>query len=227
MFLTKKPKKSLKMPTTQPVSNHDPVATNLRRLMKQQDISEAELSRQTHVPQPTIHKILTGKTADPRASTLVALADFFKISVDELILGVETKRQNMITHSIPIISWSESVDSENFIQTLNTSNWAKWIITEAVAENSFALLSKPSMEPRFPPGTALIIKPNSKPDDGDIVLAHYANTNETTLREISIDGPHTFLARLYGDTAPQPIPADISFKGTLIRSIFSFPTHAK
>ena len=67
----------------------DPVAQNIRRMMNQFKVTEAEVSRRTHVPQPTIHKILSGKTTDPRASTLKSLADYFKISIDELVTGVE------------------------------------------------------------------------------------------------------------------------------------------
>ena len=200
----------------------DPVAQNLRRLMNLNKVTEAEVSRQTHIPQPTIHKILNGKTTDPRASTLRALADFFKISIDELLTGFETKRQASLTHSIPIISWSECIDSQAFIEILSPSKWKKWVVTEPLSETCFAVISKPSMEPLFPIGTALVIDPSLQPEDGDIVLVHYMNTFETTLRIISIDGPSVLLANLYGNTPPQPMTSDISIKGILIRSIFSY-----
>jgi SOS-response transcriptional repressor LexA len=200
----------------------DPVAQNLRRLMNLNNVTEAEVSRQTHIPQPTIHKILNGKTADPRASTLRALADFFKISIDELLTGIETKRQASLTHSIPIISWSECINAQEFIETLSPSKWHKWVVTEPLSEACFAVISKPSMAPRFPIGTALVIDPTLQPEDGDIVLVHYLNTFETTLREISIDGPSALLSNLYGNSPPEPITSDISIKGILIRSIFSY-----
>jgi SOS-response transcriptional repressor LexA len=200
----------------------DSVAHNLRRLMSINKVSEAEVSRQTHIPQPTIHKIVSGKTTDPRASTLIALADYFKISIDELVTGVELKRQASKTTSIPIISWSECINAQSILETITHSNWDKWVVTQSLSEACYAVLSKPCMEPRFPVGTALVIDPTMKPEDGDVVLAHYANTSEATLREISIDGPTVLLTTLYGNTPPHEMTTDIAIKGVLIRSIFSY-----
>jgi SOS-response transcriptional repressor LexA len=190
--------------------------------MHANQVTEAEVSRQTHIPQPTIHKILSGKTTDPRVSTLRALADFFKISIDELVTGIRTKRQAAETHSIPVISWSECIEAEKFIATLNPSTWSKWVVTEPLRETCFAVMSKPSMEPRFAIGSILVIDPGMEAVDGDIVLVHYVNTPEATLRKISIDGPLVLLANLYGDTSPQTMASDITIKGVLIRSIVSY-----
>jgi SOS-response transcriptional repressor LexA len=200
----------------------DAVAQNLRRLMNHNKVSEAELGRQTGVPQPTIHKILSGKTSDPRASTLRALANYFKISIDELVLGVELKRETLKTHTIPIISWTACINAPELLATINPSNWDKWVVTQPLSDSCFALISKPSMEPRFPIGTALVIDPTLQAEDGDIILTHYANTTEGTLREISIDGPTIHLNNLYGNTQPQELSPDIRLMGVLIRSIFSY-----
>ena len=64
----------------------DIVIRNLQELMHAKDISEAELSRQTSIPPATIHKILSGKTSDPRISTLKTLADFFQVTLYQLYL---------------------------------------------------------------------------------------------------------------------------------------------
>lgn len=60
------------------------VRENLRALLDAKAISENELGRQTKVPQPTIHRILSGNTADPRDGTLRPIASFFNITVEEL-----------------------------------------------------------------------------------------------------------------------------------------------
>lgn len=57
---------------------------NLAALMRLNGLSEGELSRRTGVPQPTIHRILKGKSADPRESTLRPLASAFKVTASEL-----------------------------------------------------------------------------------------------------------------------------------------------
>lgn len=60
------------------------LANNLRALMAVESLSENQLSRNTGVPQPTIHRILSGRVSDPRDGTLRPLAEYFGVAVEEL-----------------------------------------------------------------------------------------------------------------------------------------------
>lgn len=60
------------------------VAEILSRLMQQHEVSENALARATGVHQPTIHRILTGESSDPKTGSLRPLADYFGISVAQL-----------------------------------------------------------------------------------------------------------------------------------------------
>jgi len=60
------------------------VAKNLEWLMAERKTNPYDLQRATGVPQPTIHRILTGESSDPRTKTLQPLADYFNLSVAEL-----------------------------------------------------------------------------------------------------------------------------------------------
>ena len=60
------------------------LVANLRNLMRVHIISENQLSRNTGVPQPTIHRILAGRVADPRDGTLRPLATWFGVTVEQL-----------------------------------------------------------------------------------------------------------------------------------------------
>lgn len=60
------------------------VAKNLEWLISQRKTNPYELQRATGVPQPTIHRILTGESSDPRTKTLQPLADHFGVSLAEL-----------------------------------------------------------------------------------------------------------------------------------------------
>lgn len=64
-------------------SRMNKVAENLRALMSGR-ISENELARKTGVPQPTIHRVLSGKVEDPRDGTLRPLAMYFGVKVEHL-----------------------------------------------------------------------------------------------------------------------------------------------
>jgi DNA-binding Xre family transcriptional regulator len=60
------------------------VAKNLEWLISQRKTNPYELQRATGVPQPTIHRILTGESSDPRTKTLQPLADYFQVPLADL-----------------------------------------------------------------------------------------------------------------------------------------------
>lgn len=198
---------------------------NLRRLMAINNISEAELARKTNIPQPTLHKILSGKTTDPRASTLRLLGNFFCISIDELLTGISNSQQTTAINNmqyIPVISWNECIDSTCFTKKTNPTNWDDCITSEFVSKNAYALKSKPCMEPRFPKGTIFIIDPDFSPVDGDFIVVYYPNTQEATLRVLSIDGPTKLLSPISPNYPTTNLEDDIKIFGILVKSISSY-----
>lgn len=50
----------------------------------QDDMSENELSRRSKVSQPTIHRILTGESQDPRHETLTKIARVFRKTANDM-----------------------------------------------------------------------------------------------------------------------------------------------
>ncbi len=177
---------------TEPAADQQVFIANLKYLMNKHQINEAKLSRATLIPQATLHKILSGKTADPRISTLHTLANYFNISVDELFgksASSEIRQTQHTAKSIPLISWGECIKGPNFIQNLTPINWNNWLTTDSQADNLYALTTKPSMEPYFPKNTVLIIDPDASAQDGDLIIVLYPNIDEATIRELSLDGP--------------------------------------
>lgn len=205
-------------------TKHDLLITNLRALMKKAALNEARLSRQTHIPQATLHKILAEKTVDPRASTLKTLADFFDISIDELLYGNPTavKGAHASAQSIPIISWKDCIDAIHVISNLTPSNWYQWMVSEHLSQHAYALLTKPSMAPRFPKDTVLFVDPTATPKDGDYVIVYYANTDEATIREFSIDGPSKLLRSINPNADSTPLDKKVKILGVLIKTSFAY-----
>jgi SOS-response transcriptional repressor LexA len=208
------------------LSTHsDLLIANLRRLMREANLTDAELSRKTGISQATLHKILTAKTEDPRASTLKILADFFKTSIDELLTGSATiniEKSNTNIQSIPIISWQDCSDSISFTKNLTPTNWDKWIVSEFLADHAYALASKPAIESRFPKGTVLFIVPQLEPKDGDYVAVLYPNTTEATLRELSTDGPSQLLLPIGSNASPTKLDKNIKVLGVLAKTSFLY-----
>lgn len=60
------------------------IGRNLEWLMAARKTNPYDLQRATGVPQPTIHRILTGESSDPRTKTLEPLAEYFGVTVAEL-----------------------------------------------------------------------------------------------------------------------------------------------
>lgn len=208
------------------------ISDRLNYLMHQAEVDGTQLSKATGVPVTTINRLRSGSTENnPTLSTLSPLASYFSVSVSQLIgdeplnddYSSRNKNLNQVVQSFPILSWSECVDFENFLTGLNADNWENWIIGESLSANSFALSTKPSMEPRFPRGTILFVNPESKPSDGNIVVVHYPNTQEATLRELSFDGPFSLLKSInIGNLVPDNLTSEIKILGVVSRTVFSF-----
>jgi len=60
------------------------MSTELARLMKLEGISQSGLSRATGVPQPTINRILSQVTQDPRRDSMISIANYFGVGLESL-----------------------------------------------------------------------------------------------------------------------------------------------
>ena len=173
------------------------LAENLCSLLKSHHLNATSLAQKLDIPMMTIRRLLSGETTDPRISTLKLIADYFRISIDDLIAvgnppAIQSLKRTK-AHLIPILDW-ETAEKMISLHDLNLPQWKEWQSLslseeDAISKNAFALESRPSMYPRFPKGTIFIIDPDSIPTDGDIVLVKIKKNNELTLRELHIDPP--------------------------------------
>lgn len=167
---------------------------NLKKIMKLRNISDSTLAKLIGVPQSTIHRLLNGSTADPRASTMVSIAKVLDVNIETLITDNHEGFLNKIAASnvmsIPILKWEQAINYKESIKGLNADNWNSWITIESdlVESTGFALRSKPSMQPRFPNNSILIFNPNIKPIDGDYILMLHSLTDSLSLRLLADDG---------------------------------------
>ena len=170
------------------------IAGNLDNLIKLRKTTDNKVAQDLNIPPITIKRLLSGETTDPRISTLKSISNYFNISIDTLIEPNTVVPNEFINQSklifLPVLDW-ESAKSKDKI---DLKQWQTWIpITigknEKISSNAFALDSRPSMYPRFLPGTIFILDPDLTPTDGDLVLVNLRENNELTLRELSIDPP--------------------------------------
>ena len=173
----------------------------LNRLLEKSAISESELGRIIGVPRATINRIASGRTPDPRASTLRAIAEYFNVTVDQL-LGKQPLFQHTDSTaltstyiSIPVIEWECANNWENALHSIRPDNHFDWILTDPNIEiGKFALRIKgDSMWPQFQENTVLIIDPTREQKNRDFVIVYIKKSDEILFRQLLVEGKNKFL----------------------------------
>lgn len=175
---------------------------NLRRLLFERKKKPADLSRALDIPSPTIHRLITGKSMRPYRSSLEPIANYFSITVNQL-LGEEPLNDQYIEKpnihlnnsntSIPIYQWSSLPNLEQATPIQN-------IIANNASSKAFALvMPDTSMDPIFPINSILIFDPEIKARDRSYVLVFIQENKHFVFRQILIDVDHMYLKPLNPD----------------------------
>lgn len=206
-------------------SNSLPLGSIIRKLMNKHGLKEADLARQVGLPQTTMNRLLIHNKSDPRINTLVPIAQFFGVTLGQLI-GLEPIPQSrfhagdttvdpVIPKTIPVINWNAIIpwifESERF----DLKGCKGWMCTEKnISHKAFALDSMPFMEPRFRQGSKLVIDPESMPLDGSYVVVILQAV--PTIRKVVNDGAEIYL-KAFDPNMPM-IPQEPQHKliGTLV-----------
>lgn len=205
----------------------------LRQLMTETDITEAELARKTNIPQPTLHRILSGATRSPRGNSLSPLAKYFSVSISQLI-GDEPLPKDRIPGtvnphargwtSIPILNWEIATHWPRNKLDLKKQNWSDWTTTDHdVSPNAFALkIQGDAMAPRFPDHTILIVEAQREPAHRDFVIVHGKNQTTPVFRQLIIEGQDKYLRPLNAEFKTLEMDKDHRILGVVIQSRYDF-----
>lgn len=171
------------------------VKKNLEWLIEQARTNPHELQRVTGVPQPTIHRILTGESTDPRTKTLQPLADYFRISVADMrdrdLAGPSgdkpTFDENVRaalpgSRPIPVISAVQAGALRDMESPYEPGDGYAIEYTDdmGLSRWTFALdIEGVSMMPEFRPGDRVIVDPEVSPNPGDFVVARNGSNQAT------------------------------------------------
>lgn len=168
------------------------ISETFRFLLQQQNnISVSEVSRQTNIPQPTLHHLLSGNTKKPRGKVLEKLAQFFSISMAQLTgekplyskIPSEIKKTLGIA-TVPIISWNNllewPIQDYSFNQEI--------LLDKEVSNYSYALkMDSSNLEPIFPQDSLLIFDFEKKPKDRDYILLYCFQEKRFILNKLFIE----------------------------------------
>lgn len=170
----------------------------LQKLLYDKRMNASELAKEVDLPIPTVHRIVTGKSTRPYKASLQPIADYFSISLDQLVgeeplpndLSLEQKVTKPI-REIPLLNW------ENLSAKDKPKVAVDFIVASQVSETCFAtLMCDSSMAPHFPQGTVLIFEPKKEASDRSFVLVHLAKSNCYVFRQILFDADYKFLKPL-------------------------------
>lgn len=174
--------------------NHLLLAQTLNDLINRDgSLSPASLARKLRIPTNKITRILNGDVTDPKASTLIQIAECFGITINQL-LGLESiTRQGeygdlTASQLVPVFDMSQ-MDGQ-----IKPKEWYRWV--ENTLEGNYYALSVDTdlYEPTFPEGSLLIVNPDLKPDDRSFVIVKRKNNQSYCLiRKYVIEGERIYL----------------------------------
>jgi transcriptional regulator with XRE-family HTH domain len=182
--------------TISELSNLQKVLANL--LEAAGNLSGAELARRLSLPGPTITRLLCGSVKNPRASTLSVIAEYFDVSINQLLgmtpLPTATECPPVEkTVAIPLLTVDEARSHQKHMA--HPSDWFTWIYQEgAHIKDLFALhIMNDDWSPSFPAGTILVIHTQLEALAGDYLLVRFTNDNSLCIKKFFLEGSHPYL----------------------------------
>ena len=193
------------------------IANNLRTLMFQNNIDSIELSKKTGIALTTINLLKKGG-GNPTLSTLLTVANYFGITLNELTTGTIHKK----IFEIPLIDISES-ELFNTKQKNHRDTISCEMENSEIAAGCFAVkMNNNSLSPFFEKGTIFIIDSKKLPQDGDIVLVKFGESLPC-FRKIFIEADsHYFKSVSEIMTSSVVKTQDYSLCGVVIKAIQQF-----
>ncbi|TXH53850.1 MAG: XRE family transcriptional regulator [Bacteroidia bacterium] len=180
-----------------------PLTDHLHDLMSKDRLTSCELSRRLKLPSATIQKIRAGKNNNPTLYTLAAIANYFGITISELIGEEKSKHINTLKpngtteesiRSVPIINFIDALSWPRIanIKTLNDKR--DYTITECkVSKDSYAITIDSDGYSMFEKGGIIVVDPLLKYEHGHYVLTHKIGQSTPNIKMIlEEDGGYYF-----------------------------------
>lgn len=186
----------------------------LKKLLFDREMKPIDLARELNIPQPTIHRLVTGKCTRPYRSSLEPIAKYFSLTIDQLLGEESCEAENHAQASIvklpekprkfrqvPVVVWDKISDLINSNEDDNQDADENYIMgNTALSDKSFAaIMNDSSMDPVFPKGTTLVFDPAEEAKDRSYVLVKLKDTKSPIFRQLLIDGEDKYLKPLNPD----------------------------
>lgn len=170
-------------------------------LMNKHHISLTTIHRNTGIAIPTIKRLQSDPSSNPTVSTLLPIANFFGLNINQLI-GAEPIREehNLIVpkeniQEIPLITWKEASLWPNLIEKdLLEKNY---ILTDVEAGTKpYALIVEEDDWIGFLKNSILIIDTETEVTHKDYVIVHKSGQELPTMKQVLMDEGKIYLKPL-------------------------------
>ncbi|MGB6977064.1 MAG: helix-turn-helix domain-containing protein [Gammaproteobacteria bacterium] len=183
------------------------LALLLDKLMEKREITESELARRTGISQPVINRLLCGRNDNPKLTTLLPIANYFSLSLSELIGEAPLPEGFLSTTSsnlekpivrVPVLNWEDVIEwpkNKDNIKPIDTH-----VVNVSISVDGYALkLLDITMGLIFPEGTLIIVDPSLQPIDRNLVIIHILGKKLPIFRQILFDMDKVYLKPFNSD----------------------------
>lgn len=203
----------------------------LREAMTEMGLSEGELARRAGLKQPTIHRILTGQSKDPRqgnvekiAAVIGQTATWLRTGKGKSIEGANNVHKPAGAerfYRYPIISWvaaggwSEAVTpyppgSEQSYESTDYKSKGDAFWLEVMGDSMTAPVGL-----SIPQGMYILVDTGVEAANGSLIVAQLSDSDEATFKKLVIDGGRRFLKPLNPAYPIIPINGDCHIVGVV------------
>lgn len=195
------------------------LSNNLNLLMAEARVNANELARHTGIPPSSIKKIRNNDNPNPTLTTLTPLANYFSISLSQLIGDIPLKLDHesvinpyLTQQRIPIISWNEAA---SWPEISNEEH--AFIITERqFSKKAFGLIMEININERWPKGTILLIDCEAPIEVCDYAIVLKDDQNKPSIKQILIEDDKIFLKSLLIDNLIELKSSEYKILGTVM-----------
>lgn len=218
------------------------IGNRVAKRMHELGLSGGELARRSGVPQPTIHRILTGMSASPRLENVERIARALGVTTEWLWKGegsttIATGPQSNVEPGpkvrgfVPLISWVQAgvwCEMQEPYELADVEAWLPCAVSHSSA--TFALrvrglsMFNPHERRSFRDGDIIFVDPAKDFENGSLVIAKLADSKEATFKQLVLEGDRQFLKPL-NPSWPDPIielPDDALICGVVVSKVEIF-----
>ena len=162
-------------------------------ISKDGSLTPAGLARKLGIPTNKITRILNGDVTDPKASTLLQIANCFGITINQL-LGLESIIRQGEYADLTASQMLPVFNLNHMSEQKTPKEWYRWVENDLDGDYYALCIDTDLYEPTFPQHSLLIINPDLIPDDRSFVVVKKKNNpSHCSIKKYVIDGNETYL----------------------------------